>query len=62
MEEMDKIIIKNIKNIIIQNKHLSLNEIKRKVKKKFPDINIDKLVEIITSNGLLRDNEKEGER
>ena len=34
---------------------------KREVKKEFPDINIDKLIEIITSNGLLKDDEK-GER
>ena len=36
-------------------------DIKREVKKEFPDINIDKLIEIITSNGLLKDDEK-GER
>ena len=58
-EETLKIAI--IRDIIIQNKNLPLNEIKRKVKQKFPDINIEKLSEIITSKGLLRDDEK-GER
>ena len=61
MKEMDYIKIEKIKNIINQNKHLQLNDIKREVKKEFPDINIDKLIEIITSNGLLKDDEK-GER
>lgn len=61
MKEMDYIKIEKIKNIINQNKHLPLNDIKREVKKEFPDINIDKLIEIITSNGLLKDDEK-GER
>ena len=58
MKEMDYIKIEKIKNIINQNKHLQLNDIKREVKKEFPDINIDKLIEIITSNGLLKDDEK----
>ena len=61
MKEMNYIKIEKIKNIINQNKHLQLNDIKREVKKEFPDINIDKLIEIITSNGLLKDDEK-GER
>lgn len=61
MKEIDYIKIEKIKNIINQNKHLPLNDIKREVKKEFPDINIDKLIEIITSNGLLKDDEK-GER
>ena len=56
-----KLHMEKIKNIINQNKHLPLNDIKREVKKEFPDINIDKLIEIITSNGLLKDDEK-GER
>ena len=54
--------ITRIKDIIIENKNLPLNEIKRKVKQEFPDINIEKLSEIITSKGLLRDSEREGER
>ena len=58
MKEIDYIKIEKIKNIINQNKHLPLNDIKREVKKEFPDINIDKLIEIITSNGLLKDDEK----
>ena len=62
MKEIDYIKIEKIKNIINQNKHLPLNEIKRKVKQEFPDINIEKLTEIITSKGLLRDSEREGER
>lgn len=61
MKEIDYIKIEKIKNIINNNKHLPLNDIKREVKKEFPDINIDKLIEIITSNGLLKDDEK-GER
>ena len=61
MKEIDYIKIEKIKNIINQNKHLPLNDIKREVKKEFTDINIDKLIEIITSNGLLKDDEK-GER
>ena len=61
MKEMNYIKIEKIKNIINQNKHLPLNDIKREVKKEFPDINISKLIEIITSNGLLKDDEK-GER
>ena len=35
--------ITRIKDIIIENKNLPLNEIKRKVKQEFPDINIEKL-------------------
>ena len=50
-----------IKQIIEENKNLSLNEIKRKVKEKFPDIDIDKLTEIIVGQGILREEEK-GER
>ena len=61
MKEIDYIKIEKIKNIINQNKHLPLNDIKREVKKEVPDINMDKLIEIITSNGLLKDDEK-GER
>ena len=60
-EQEEAIKITKIKDIIIQNKNLPLNDIKRKVKQKFPDINIEKLSEIITSKGLLRDDEK-GER
>ena len=47
-----------IKNIILQNKNLPINEIKREVKKRFPDIDIDKLTEIIISNGVLGNDEK----
>ncbi len=61
-EQEEAIKITKIKDIIIQNKNLPLNEIKRKVKQEFPDINIEKLSEIITSKGLLRDSEREGER
>ena len=61
-EQEEAIKITKIKDIIMQNKNLPLNEIKRKVKQEFPDINIEKLSEIITSKGLLRDSEREGER
>mgnify|MGYP005828117647 FL=1 len=61
-EQEETIKITKIKDIIIQNKNLPLNEIKRKVKQEFPHINIEKLSEIITSKGLLRDSEREGER
>ncbi len=61
-EQEEAIKITKIKDIIIQNKNLPLNDIKRKVKQEFPDINIEKLSEIITSKGLLRDSEREGER
>ena len=61
-EQEEAIKITKIKDIIIENKNLPLNEIKRKVKQEFPDINIEKLSEIITSKGLLRDSEREGER
>ena len=61
-EQEEAIKIAKIKDIIIQNKNLPLNDIKRKVKQEFPDINIEKLSEIITSKGLLRDSEREGER
>ena len=61
-EQEEAIKITKIKDIIIQNKNLPLNDIKRKVKQEFPDINIEKLTEIITSKGLLRDSEREGER
>ena len=61
-EQEEAIKITKIKDIIIQNKNLPLNDIKRKVKQEFPDINIEKLSEIITSKGILRDSEREGER
>ena len=61
-EQEEAIKITKIKDIIIQNKNVMLNDIKRKVKQEFPDINIEKLSEIITSKGLLRDSEREGER
>lgn len=43
-----------ITKIIINNKDKTLNEIKIILKKEFPDMNIDKLIDIISSERLLR--------
>lgn len=51
---MNEIQKERITQIITDNKEKTLNEIKGILKKEFPDINIDKLIEVISSEKILR--------